>query len=47
MLQGCLFSYGDTQRYGLGVNHVRIPINSPRCPVNSYHRECEGLGDNV
>ncbi len=39
MLQGRLFSYGDAQRYRLGVNHNQIPVNSPRCPVNSYHRD--------
>lgn len=25
MLQGRLFSYGDAQRYRLGVNHNRFP----------------------
>ncbi len=39
MLQGRLFSYGDAQRYRLGVNHHQIPVNKPRCPVNSYHRD--------
>ncbi|MEO7938068.1 MAG: catalase [Burkholderiaceae bacterium] len=39
MLQGRLFSYADAQRYRLGVNHVSIPVNSPRCPVHSYHRD--------
>ncbi|WP_026879052.1 catalase [Ignatzschineria larvae DSM 13226] len=39
MLQGRLFSYGDAQRYRLGVNHHQIPVNSPRCPVHSYHRD--------
>ena len=39
MLQGRLFSYGDAQRYRLGVNHNQIPINAPRFPVNSYHRD--------
>jgi catalase len=39
MLQGRLFSYGDTQRYRLGVNHAQIPVNAPRCPVHSYHRD--------
>lgn len=39
MLHGRLFSYGDTQRYRLGVNHHQIPVNAPRCPVNSYHRD--------
>jgi len=39
MLQGRLFSYGDAQRYRLGVNHNHIPVNSPRCPVHAYHRD--------
>ena len=39
MLQGRLFSYGDAQRYRLGVNHHLIPINRPRCPYHSYHRD--------
>ncbi|CAG2156341.1 Catalase [Cupriavidus campinensis] len=41
MLQGRLFSYGDTQRYRLGVNHSMIPVNSPKAAkfVNSYHRD--------
>ncbi len=39
MLQGRLFAYGDAQRYRLGVNHNHIPVNAPRCPVHSYHRD--------
>mgnify|MGYP003251636033 FL=1 len=40
MLQGRLFSYGDTQRYRLGVNHHQIPVNRSRCPfLNMYHRD--------
>lgn len=40
MLQGRLFSYGDAQRYRLGVNHHLIPVNKSRCPsVNMYHRD--------
>jgi catalase len=39
MLQGRLFSYGDAQRYRLGVNHASIPVNAPRCPVNAFHRD--------
>lgn len=39
MLQGRLFSYGDAQRYRLGVNHHQIPVNQARCPVHSYHRD--------
>lgn len=30
MLQGRLFSYGDAQRYRLGVNHWQIPVNQPK-----------------
>ncbi|MCF8149807.1 MAG: catalase [Burkholderiaceae bacterium] len=39
MLQGRLFSYGDAQRYRLGVNHQQIPVNAPKCPVHNYHRD--------
>ncbi|HNZ47710.1 MAG TPA: catalase [Candidatus Hydrogenedentes bacterium] len=39
MLQGRLFSYGDAQRYRLGVNHHLIPVNQPRCPFHSFHRD--------
>src|SRR5699024_6487425 len=42
MLQGRLFSYGDAQRYRLGVNHWQIPVNQPKgvgieniCPFRS------------
>ena len=39
MLQGRLFSYGDAQRYRLGVNHDQIPVNRARCPIHSFHRD--------
>ena len=41
MLQGRLFSYGDAQRYRLGVNHHQIPVNAPRGVKHphSYHRD--------
>jgi catalase len=39
MLQGRLFSYGDAQRYRLSVNFNQIPVNAPKCPVHSYHRD--------
>lgn len=39
MLQSRLFSYGDAQRYRLGVNHHAIPVNAPKCPFHSYHRD--------
>ncbi|MCY0386251.1 catalase [Robbsia sp. Bb-Pol-6] len=40
LLQGRLFSYGDTQRYRLGINHHQIPVNAPLNPVHApYHRD--------
>jgi catalase len=39
MLQARLFSYGDAQRYRLGVNFNHIPVNAPQCPFRSYHRD--------
>ena len=39
LLQARLFSYGDAQRYRLGVNHHIIPVNAAKCPVHSYHRD--------
>jgi catalase len=40
LLQGRLFSYGDTQRYRLGVNHHQIPVNASQVPrPHSFHRD--------
>lgn len=41
MLQARLFSYGDAQRYRLGVNHHQIPVNSPRgvAHPHPFHRD--------
>lgn len=39
MLQARLFSYGDAQRYRLGVNHYQIPVNKPRFPFHNHHRD--------
>lgn len=39
MLQARLFSYGDAQRYRLGVNFHQIPVNAPRCPFHNFHRD--------
>lgn len=38
MLQFRIASYGDAQRYRLGINHLSLPVNKPRCPVHSYAR---------
>ena len=52
MLQGRLFAYSDAQRYRLGVNHHLIPVNRPRCPFHSFHRDGQmrtdgNLGDTL
>jgi len=40
MLQGRLFSYGDAQRYRLGVNNAQIPVNQPKgmAHPHNFHR---------
>jgi len=39
MLQFRIVSYADAHRYRLGVNYESLPVNKPRCPVHSYHRD--------
>lgn len=39
LLQGRLFSYGDAQRYRLGVNYNQIPVNRAKVAVHDYHRD--------
>ncbi len=39
MLQFRVVSYADAHRYRLGVNYESLPVNRPRCPVNTYHRD--------
>jgi len=40
MLQGRLFSYGDTHRYRLGANHAHLPVNRPHAAeVDNYGRD--------
>lgn len=39
LLQSRLFSYGDAQRYRLGVNHMQIPVNGAKVPVTAFHRD--------
>jgi len=46
MLQGRLFSYGDAQRYRLGVNSHQIPVNASKAPhPHFYHRDGKGRCD--
>ena len=40
MLQGRIFAYADAQRYRLGVNFERLPINRPLATAaNTYQRD--------
>ena len=39
MLLGRLFSYADAHRYRIGANYTQLPVNAPRCPVNSYAKD--------
>jgi catalase len=39
MLQARILSYADTHRYRIGINYAALPVNKPRCPVNTYHRD--------
>lgn len=42
MLQGRLFSYADTQRYRLGINHMSIPVNASKVDVKSHNQDGAG-----
>ncbi|KAF1070712.1 catalase-related domain-containing protein [Variovorax sp.] len=45
-LQGRLFSYGDTQRYRLGINHTQLPVNRPHATTaQNYGRDGAMRGD--
>jgi catalase len=39
MLQARIFSYADAHRYRVGTNYESLPVNRPRVPVNTYHRD--------
>lgn len=39
MLQARLISYPDAHRYRIGVNYRQLPVNRPRGPVHTYHRD--------
>lgn len=43
MLQGRLFSYGDTQRHRLGPNHLQIPVNCPYKVITTINYQRDGL----
>jgi catalase len=39
MLQFRIISYADAHRYRLGVNYESLPVNRPRVPVATYHKD--------
>ena len=39
MLQFRIVSYADAHRHRMGVNYDSLPVNRPRCPVHTYHRD--------
>ena len=39
MLQARLISYPDAHRHRMGVNYESLPVNKPKCPVHTYHRD--------
>lgn len=42
MLQGRLFSYGDTHRHRLGANYQQLPVNCPINKVKNNARDAPG-----
>jgi catalase len=45
VLQARLLSYADAHRYRIGIQYAALPVNKPRCPVNTYHRDGQGRFD--
>jgi len=39
MLQARVFSYADAHRYRLGTHYEALPVNAPRVPVHTYHKD--------
>ncbi len=39
MLQARLLSYPDAHRYRIGINYTSLPVNKPKCPMHTYHRD--------
>ena len=39
MLQGRVFAYPDAQRYRIGANFQTLPVNAPKCPFHTNHRD--------
>ena len=39
VLQSRIFAYHDAHLYRIGTNYQQLPVNRPRCPVNTYQRD--------
>ncbi len=39
MLQARIFSYADAHRHRLGTHYEALPVNAPKCPVHTYHKD--------
>jgi catalase len=39
MLQARVFSYADAHRYRLGTHYEALPVNAPKVPVHTYHKD--------
>jgi hypothetical protein len=39
MLQSRVLSYPDAHRHRICVNYDLLPVNEPKCPVHTYHRD--------
>lgn len=39
MLQARVFSYADAHRYRLGTHFEALPVNAPKVPIHTYHKD--------
>ncbi len=39
MLQARIFSYADAHRHRLGTHYEALPVNRPKSPVHTYHKD--------
>ncbi|HUA79029.1 MAG TPA: catalase [Dyella sp.] len=39
VLQARIFSYADSHRYRVGTHYEMLPVNRPKCAVNTYNRD--------
>lgn len=39
MLQARIFAYADAHRHRIGTHYEALPVNTPKVPVHSYHKD--------